>query len=75
MRTPIWGSAAVATLTGGVIAAALGPSAPFAIGGALQVVAAIWIGGALVRRLAQTDAAVDLTDTVDIRDPEVVETV
>ncbi len=71
MRSGIIGSAAIATLVGGAMAAVLGAHAPFAIGGVAQIVAALLIGSALARRLAADDREViDLTDTIDLTGAE-----
>jgi MFS family permease len=67
MRSIIFGSAAVATLVGGALVALVGPHAPFAFGGALQMIAAIVIGGALIRRLAADERqVVDLRERIDL---------
>jgi MFS family permease len=62
MRTATLSAAAVGTLVGGAMAGVFGAHAPFAIGGAAQVGAAIVIGGAFTRRLAAHDRQV-----VDLR--------
>jgi MFS family permease len=72
IRSTVVGSGAIAALLGGVIVTAWGPHAPFAIGGAIQVLAAVLIGGALVRRLATDNRqVVDLTEEVDLREEAV----
>jgi MFS family permease len=69
MRTATLGAAALGTLVGGAMAAVLSVHAPFAIGGAAQIVAAVVIGGAFVRRLAVHDRQViDLRETIDLTD-------
>jgi MFS family permease len=64
MRTSTLGAAAAGTLIGGGIVALVGVHAPFAIGGAAQVVVALLVGGALIRRLA-----VARKEVVDVREP------
>jgi MFS family permease len=68
-RSSIVGAASVGALVGGALVAIAGPHAPFTIGGAIQVVAALVIGGALARRLAVHDRQViDLRETIDLTD-------
>jgi len=72
MKSVVLGAASAGTILGGVVVAAIGVHAPFAIGGALQLVAAIAIGGALARRLAADEGQlVDVTETVDLREQPV----
>jgi MFS family permease len=67
MRASIVGAGAIAALIGGALVTLLGPHAPFAIGGVAQIVAAIVIGGALVRRLiADHQQVIDLREAVDL---------
>jgi MFS family permease len=67
MRTSTLGAAAIGTLVGGGLAALMGPHAPFAIGGALQVVVALALGTVLIRRLAAEDRGlVDVTQAVEV---------
>jgi MFS family permease len=67
MRTSTLGAAAIGTLVGGGLAALIDTHAPFAIGGALQITAALAIGTALVRRLASVEPGViDVTEAVDV---------
>ena len=67
MRSTIMGAGAIATILGGGLVVLAGAHAPFAIGGAAQIVAALLIGGALVRQLAAGEPGViDLTEVVDL---------
>jgi MFS family permease len=69
MRSGIVGAAAVGALVGGGLVSLLDARAPFAIAGAVQIVAAVVIGGALARRLAADDhRVIDLRETVDLTD-------
>jgi hypothetical protein len=69
VRSAVVGSATIATLVGGTLVVLLGPHAPFLIGGTGQILAALFIGGALARRLAADHRrVVDLTETVDLTD-------
>jgi hypothetical protein len=72
IRATVVGAGAIATLLGGALVVVINPHAPFAIGGALQMIAAIVLGGALVRRLASADEdVVDVTDAIDLREQPV----
>ena len=76
MRSATISAAALATLVGGGLVVLMGSHAPFAIGGAIQLVTAVLIGGALARRLAADERnVIDVTETLDLREPAVVETV
>ena len=77
MRSATYSAGALGTLVGGGLVIAAGAHAPFAIGGAIQLVASVVLGGALVRLLAGDERdVVDVTETVDLREePVVVETV
>jgi len=75
IRSTVVGSAAIATLVGGALVALIGTHAPFAIGGSLQIIAAVVLGGALIRRLAEHDAVIDLTATVELHEIPEVESV
>jgi MFS family permease len=69
MRTTFLGAASVASLLGGGLVVLLGPKSPFLIGGVAQILAALVIGGALIRRLAVHDRQViDLRETIDLTD-------
>jgi hypothetical protein len=72
MRSCFLGAAAIATLVGGGLVVLVGAHAPFAIGGVIQLLAAIVIGGALARRLSADERdVVDLTEAVDVRESPV----
>ncbi|HVM65596.1 MAG TPA: MFS transporter [Acidimicrobiales bacterium] len=72
VRSSVVGAAAIAALLGGGLVAAMGPQAPFVLGGLAQIVIAVLLGGALARRLAaDRHRVVDLTDEVDLREQPV----
>jgi MFS family permease len=67
MRSCILGAGAIATLIGGALVVLAGAHAPFAIGGVVQILAALVIGGALARRLAADERqVVDLREMIDL---------
>ncbi len=77
MRSATYSAGALGTLVGGGLVIAAGAHAPFAIGGAIQLVASVVLGGALIRLLGEGERdVVDVTETVDLREePAVAESV
>jgi len=72
VKSVIIGSGALATLLGGALVAIWNPRLPFTVGGVAQIAAAVFIGGALARRLAADERQlVDVTETVDLREQPV----
>lgn len=68
MRTCTYGAMTLGALAGGVVASAIGPHSPFAIGGAIQIAGTVAIGLPLTRRLSADHAL-----TINLDPPETVE--